>query len=523
MKSKLIHCISIILAGLFLFILPQAGEVQEPGPGGLAVALIIDSSGSMKENDPNKVRMEAAKKVVALLGEDDQVTVVEFSDRASVLVPLKNVGNQTSRGDINNKISAIGEKGDTDIKGGLESALNELSKAGESKKKVAIMLSDGEPDLPSLLQDKQKMTAYLADIDKLAAEYRKRGWTVNCIALQKLEAGQTLQKIAQVSGGEYFFVKNASELTNFFQSILLVQKYTVEEKPVLSYIFENKTFKVGDKIPVNASLKVGSDILIPGPHLKLDKFELAVNFAGQEPQIINMKDDGQPASGDQKAGDGIYSALADCTMKGDAVVTLSVLGSYRNQAVNEQAEIGRLQVKPQYSTFEKLLMDSKNLIFINQKIMLIAAASAAALLIIIILYVRKSKVDMTKIRGVLKYWVEGTMEETEPDVLDLTYTDKTEVTITTEEDPEADFVLPIQKRPFTFKIKKFTGKHANADDIKEYNLIGSSLYYWAICMPGTYLISDGKPKSRQQIFHEDQFSVGGYTFKFICKEAKWRT
>jgi hypothetical protein len=523
MRKKLIQSISIILAGLFLFMLPQAGEVQEPGPEGLAVALIIDSSGSIKDNDPNKVRIDAAKKVIALLGEEDQVTVVEFSDRASVLIPLKKVGNQTSRNDINAKIAAIGEKGDTDIKGALESAFAELSKADNSKKKVALMLSDGEPDLPSLLQDKQKMAAYLVDIDKLAAEYKKRGWTVNCIALQKLEAGQTLQKIAQVSGGEYFFVKNASELTNFFQSILLVQKYTAEEKPVLTYVFENKTFKVGDKIPVSASLKVGNDILTPGPHLKLDKFVLTVSYMGQEPQVLDMKDDGQDASGDYKAGDGIFSALADCTLKGDAVLKLSAMGSYRSQVVNEQAEIGRLQVKPQYSTFEKLLMDSKNFIFINQKIILIAAASAVALLIIIILYVRKGKTDMTKIRGVLKYWVEEKMDETEPDILDLAYADKTEVTITTEKEPEADFVLPIQKRPFSFKIKKFTGKHANADDIKEFNLVGSSLYYWVICMPGTYLISGGTPKSRQQIFYEDVFSVGGYTFKFMCKEARGKS
>jgi Mg-chelatase subunit ChlD len=503
-----------------LFLNPSTAEVQEPGSGGLAVALIIDSSGSMKDNDPNKVRIEAAKKVVSLLGEDDQVTVVEFSDRASVLIPLKKVGSQVSRNEITSKLLTIGEKGDTDIKGGLESAFAELSKADSSKKKVAILLSDGEPDLPALIQDKQKMTAYMADIDKLAGEYKTRGWTVNSIALQKAAAGQTLQKISQITGGEYFFVKDAAELTKFFQSILLVQKYSEEEKPQISYKYENRGYKVGEKIPVFASIKVGNDILVPGPHLKLNKFILTANYEGQEPLIINMLDDGQASSGDQKAGDGIYSALVECTLKGEFALAVAAQGSYREQAVNLLAEIGKIQVKPQYSTREKLIMETKLFVLENQKNILNACAAVAVILILVILYFRKNKRDITKIRGTLQYWIESSGNASDPEVLDLAWADKTEVLITTEKDLEADFVLPLQKRPFSLKIKKFTGKSANADDVKEFNLVGSSIYYWVLCLSGSFLVSNGTPKSRQQIFHEDQFSVGGYIFKFICKEAK---
>jgi Mg-chelatase subunit ChlD len=520
MKKNINLSISILLAGIFLFFMTATGEVQESGTDGLAVALIIDSSGSMKDNDPNKVRIEAANKVVSLLGENDQVTVVEFSDRASILIPIKKVGNQTSRNDIISKLSAIGEKGDTDIKGGLENAFAELSKADSGKKKVAILLSDGEPDLPALVQDKQKMTEYLADIDKLAGEYKTRGWTVNSIALQKVAAGQTLQKISQITGGEYFFVKDAAELTKFFQSILLVQKYSEGEKPQISYTFENRVYKVGEKIPVYASLKVGNDILVPGPHLKLNKFFLTASYTGQEPLIINMLDDGKASSGDQQAGDATYSALADCTLKGEVALTVTAQGSYRDQAVNVQADLGLIQIKPQFSTLEKLAIDIRGFAVDNKQNILAACAVVAAIIILVVLYLRKNKRDLTKISGHLKYWIEESEEVSDSEVLDLAWVNKSEILISTEKDPEADFVVPMLKRPFSIKIKKFTGKHANADDIKEFNLTGSSLYYWVICLPGIYMISDGMPKSRQQIFHEDEFTVGGYTFKFICKEAK---
>lgn len=516
--------LSILLAGVFLFLTPTTGEVQEAKAEGLAVALIIDGSGSMKNNDPDLVRIEAAKKVVSMLGENDQVTAVEFSDRASVIIPLSKAGDTASRNSLNSKLSAIGTKGDTDIKGGLESAFNELSKADDSNKKVAILLSDGEPDLPALLQDQQKMAAYLADVEKLAGVYKNRGWTVNCIALQREEAGQTLKKIAQTSGGEYFFVEEASELTKFFQSILLVQKYSEEEKPELSYTFENRTYKVGEKFKIFASLKFGEDILIPGPYLKLDKFILAVHIDGQEPLLINMHDDGKELSGDGQAGDGVFSALADCALVGEAALTVTAQGTYRNQVINEQVELGKIKVNPEFSTSEMILIKINKFILDKQRVLEIACAATAAILILIILYIRKNKRDMAKIKGSLQYWAEGTPEGATNGVLDISGAGKNEVLISTDGNVNnADFVLPALKRPFSLRIKKFTSKNANADDIKEFNLTSSAFYYWVICLSGTYLVSEGTPKSRQQIFHEDQFSTGGYNFRFVCKEAKGKS
>ncbi len=81
----------------------------------LAVALIIDSSGSMKFNDPGKERIKAAKNVAAMLGENDELTVVEFANTARVLVPLKKVGPESSRDEILKSIAAISSSGDTDI------------------------------------------------------------------------------------------------------------------------------------------------------------------------------------------------------------------------------------------------------------------------------------------------------------------------------------------------------------------------------------------------------------------------
>lgn len=516
-KTLTIMICSLIL--VFLFFLTVNAQEQDKAEG-LALALVIDSSGSMKENDPNNVRIEAAKKAIALLGEEDQVSVVAFADQVSVIVPLRKVGNAASRNEIIAKLTAIGTKGDTDIKGGMVSALAELGKADSSKKKLALMLSDGVPDLPDLVKDANKMSAYMAAVDKTTGDYKSRGWSIHTIALQKEEAGQLLKKIAQQSGGEYFFVKNAADLSTFFQSILLVQKYSQSEKPELVYIYENRTYKVGERIPVYASLRVGSDNLIPGPHLKLDKFEIVVNSPNQEPVIIALKDDGSEASGDAKAGDGVFSCLVPCTQKGDVYLTLVSQGSYINQNISEKIELPKILVKPEISAGKELL-NKINSLAVQYREILLAACFALVLMSIIFLEIKKSSDKKSmNINASLEYWVEGDDKGSGCKTFNMTKIGKEEVLIAAEAGPDVDFVLPLLTRSFAFKIKKYIKNKTSVTDIKDFNLIDSKIFYMVTSNPGTYLVANGEPKSREQIFDNDEFSLGGYTFSFISKEAK---
>lgn len=514
-KIYVIILFSLIL--VFLFALNVSAMEQNKAEG-LALALIVDGSGSMKENDPNNVRIEAAKKAIALLGEEDQVCVVEFSDAVKVHVPLRKVGGQESRNDIMSNISAIGVKGDTDIRGGMASALAELSKADGSKKKLALLLTDGVPDMPDLLKDTNKMTAYLAEVDKTAGDYKSRGWAIHSIALQKEEAGQLLKKIAQQTGGEYFFVKDAADLTTFFQSILLVQKYSHSEKPELAYIFDSRPYKVGENIPVIASLKIGSDNLVPGPHLKLDKFEVAVNYPNQGPVIITLKDDG--TSGDAQAGDGVFSCMVPCTLKGDLSLTLLSQGTYLGEGINVKAELPKVQIKPEFSAGREFL-NKVNALAVQYKRIMTAVSLAVAAVICIALLLRKtSDRKSLYIKGSLEYWPEKDADGSGSKVLKLTNYNKEELLIATEGGPGVDIVLPVVNRNFAFKIKKYIKNKTNIKDIKDFNLIDSKIFYLVTCMPGTYLVSNGLPMSREQVFNNDKFDLGGYTFKFVSKEAK---
>lgn len=513
-KKVILICFSLFV---FLFAINVSAQEQNKAEG-LALALVIDGSGSMKENDPNNVRIEAAKKAIALLGEEDQVCVVEFSDVVKVHVPLRKVGGADSRNEIMAKLSAIGEKGDTDIKGGMASALAELSKADGSKKKLTLLLSDGVPDMPDLLKDPNKMTAYLAEVDKTAGDYKSRGWSIHSIALQKEEAGQLLRKIAQQTDGEYFFVKDAAVITTFFQSILLVQKYSHSEKPELAYIFENRSYKVGENIPVFASLKIGSDNLIPGPHLKLDKFEMKVSYPNQDPVVIALIDDGK--SGDAQAGDGVFSCLVPCTQKGELSLTLLSQGMYLDEVINEKAEFPKVQIKPEFSASREILNKLNSLAVQYKNIITTVFLALAAIVCIVVLLRKTSDRKSLYIQGSLEYWPEKDGEGPGGKVLELTKYNKEEILISTESGPGVDIVLPAVNRNFAFKIKKYFKNKTNIKDIKDFNLIDSKIFYMVTSMPGTYLVSNGLPMSREQIFNNDKFNLGGYNFKFVSKEAK---
>lgn len=232
----------IVLYLLFLtfaLFIPCAIAQEASGvSNGLAVALVIDSSASMRDNDPNSVRIEAAKRAIDLLGASDQVCAIQFADEAAVLLPLRKVGGESSRSEILSTINNIGTNGYTDLKGGLEKALVELSKAEAGKKKIVLLLSDGEPDSPDLLQNPKWMAKYMTQLDKDIDAFKDLGWGVHCIALGKTETAPLLRNVAQTTGGEYFWVTDPNKLVDFFKSILIVNKYPEIDQPGIFYDYK---------------------------------------------------------------------------------------------------------------------------------------------------------------------------------------------------------------------------------------------------------------------------------------------
>lgn len=112
----------------------------------LSLVFLLDSSGSMKENDPKGLRKAAAQAVISLLSPDDDVAVVEFAEDGRVVAedsakPWVKAGDRDRALGLVQKVSDKGLF--TDFRAGLKSALEVMGTAPEGRRRVVLMLSDG--------------------------------------------------------------------------------------------------------------------------------------------------------------------------------------------------------------------------------------------------------------------------------------------------------------------------------------------------------------------------------------------
>ncbi|MBN1298223.1 MAG: VWA domain-containing protein [Actinobacteria bacterium] len=123
--------------------------------------LVIDESGSMKQNDPQYLRRDAAKLFIYLaetLNKGNRVLISGFGQKTNIYLPMTEIsGNE---GKISQAIDSIeSSQSYTDMKGALEYIKKELDFRTEKNKTVLIFLTDGAltiDDIPPQVQEPQK-------------------------------------------------------------------------------------------------------------------------------------------------------------------------------------------------------------------------------------------------------------------------------------------------------------------------------------------------------------------------------
>jgi len=152
-------------------------------------ALIIDSSGSMLNNDPYNNRLEAARFFVDGAGKNDYVTVIDFDDYAYVNPNGTLRKAEGNRDNLKKAVNAIDSSGGTNISNGLLTAYNQLSSSPTTNQKIAILLTDG-----------------VGGYNYEAFDYEEKGWKIFTIGLSDSVDEALLKDIAQVTEGRYFKV-----------------------------------------------------------------------------------------------------------------------------------------------------------------------------------------------------------------------------------------------------------------------------------------------------------------------------
>ncbi|MEC0309504.1 VWA domain-containing protein [Paenibacillus lautus] len=196
-----------------LFLLGMLFEwVYQLNPGSAKpvkdIVLVIDNSGSMNETDPNQDRYTAAKNLINRMDPDNRVSVMVFDHATTLLQPFTRVKNQETKDEIIAEIDGLAATdGGTDISLALEDTMTHIQEnhdAGRSA--MVIMLSDGFSE---------------TDHARVLADYKQQQIAVNTIGLSLVnpDGAQLLQTIAAETGGQYYDVQNAADLSFIFQKI----------------------------------------------------------------------------------------------------------------------------------------------------------------------------------------------------------------------------------------------------------------------------------------------------------------
>ncbi|AYB42042.1 vWA domain-containing protein [Paenibacillus lautus] len=172
------------------------------------IVLVIDNSGSMNETDPNQDRYTAAKNLINRMDRDNRVSVMVFDHATTLLQPFTRVKNQETKDEIIAEIDGLATTdGGTDISLALEDTMTHIQESHDAARSaMVIMLSDGFSE---------------TDHARVLADYKQQQIAVNTIGLSLVnpDGAQLLQTIAAETGGQYYDVQNAADLTFVFQKI----------------------------------------------------------------------------------------------------------------------------------------------------------------------------------------------------------------------------------------------------------------------------------------------------------------
>jgi hypothetical protein len=189
----------------------------------LALAIVIDKSGSMNEHQGNAVKIELAKEasIAALdsLSERDQACVITFDVEAHLALGLTSVDNKLA---IHNAVDEISADGGTNIYSGLRQAYESLL-ASDAEIKHIIVLSDGD--------------SMDGDYSGITQAMRAANMTLSSVAVGDEADINLMQTLAAWGGGRFYSTENAETLPGIFtREAFMASRSVIIEEPFVPQV-----------------------------------------------------------------------------------------------------------------------------------------------------------------------------------------------------------------------------------------------------------------------------------------------
>lgn len=205
----------IILWWMIFSIIPSTPVFAAPlnNTDQVAVALVIDNSGSMKNSDPLNSRFAASRMVLELLSESDYLSISTFSDEAVNLLPLTELKGDAVEQAKDSLLRIPPADGYTDYQKALALAKNNLDALPDQGiNKFIIFLTDGKPEVQDKAVD---MALYEADLKSQVVTMAKAGHTIYTVGFGATDQA-LLESISSVTRGSSLQGESSTVAVSFF-------------------------------------------------------------------------------------------------------------------------------------------------------------------------------------------------------------------------------------------------------------------------------------------------------------------
>ncbi len=240
-RGELLFGLTLLSISLMIIGFANPHIPLEQTKEGVNVVLVIDISGSMQATDYEPSRIEAAKDsaeiLLSSLDAKDHAGIVTFESGATTgayLSPYKQNVIEKLR-------SIVAKEGKTAIGDGLALGID-MASSIPNKKKVVILLSDGVNNAGVITPTEAVTFAQLNDIQVYTIGMGSEGkvvlghdWMGNPIYAELDE--QTLQSIAEETGGSYFKSVDTTTLDTIYQNIGENIERATEETNIKDWFF----------------------------------------------------------------------------------------------------------------------------------------------------------------------------------------------------------------------------------------------------------------------------------------------
>ena len=204
---------TIILAALLALLAPMTPVLGDQAPADVRV--LIDISGSMRQNDPKNLRRPALRMLVGLLQPGTQAGVWTFARWVNMLVPHGEVDAAWKQRAISlsEQIASPGQF--TNIEEALDRATRSWEGgAGDGQPRDLVLLTDGMVDVSKDAAENAASRARV--LDRLLPRIKAAGARIHAVALSDRADHELLQQLAAATDGWYEQVDSADDLQRVF-------------------------------------------------------------------------------------------------------------------------------------------------------------------------------------------------------------------------------------------------------------------------------------------------------------------